>query len=804
MHARTEFSTTISEVYDIEYLRNMKDNNPAKIAFVSKFGGVPSKPITEVSLAESVAIVALHQVEAGGLIPLQSKSHGRTDPRQFRASCDLIRPKKAVEWDRPNGYRPTRTGQAKQIIKDIQRSVDIAHAAVGCSEKFLPTSHMIMWKEQNNANKSPRLIAWHCDQTTAVDPVAFTNRMLSCFGPKFDLLLKLVACYNDGIPYTITDKNGVEHSYDGKDHQQAIFTLVIKVPANSVYVLSHYLAGRSAVGFTKVQDEQGKFHDARLVFQHMTKMGSDTNGPRCIAVIDSVHETRALSDAFVTQFASGNLPAVFYSPPEILNSGSREITGLETYLKNWTTTVPKTLKTMKPFERHNIVRCGCTNCPEQASSFILSKPSGDDRGGLQTLESINAGDDYELEDIEQYLRCSAHAQLHDEDERIDDLCVRCYTKESVVAYNTCEICRPHHCNGVEVQGADKSSDRRFVCEGVEDGSKRGALLTNENSGKQEGVCFACDQARKRQHRERDNRKKGKTTRTINLVSHDVYCERIKIILRLKDKYPSVRMFHGKPTISWSTLVKDEVFTNSEACKGMDKTKCASLWKDFQNANSHIQTLDDFQTALEDGLILGSEAVSSLKRKKADKEAKKTKKKRKMSNTSSAVNIVPGSFSLPVPGVNGALDDETFLKGKSFIMTGIFIEVGGGDDDSIGVENLKSMIESFGGKVTTRSSKNTSEYQLSLFAPFHRYRCSLIPLLFITGFLLAGKNPVAKRFNDAKSKSIEIINLVRLNGLLKGQLTFERLGELEPLNSIEGFMGNAYQPATNASVSFGDS
>lgn len=75
--------------------------------------------------------------------------------------------------------------------------------------------------------------------------------------------------------------------------------------------------------------------------------------------------------------------------------------------------------------------------------------------------------------------------------------------------------------------------------------------------------------------------------------------------------------------------------------------------------------------------------------------------------------------------------------------------------------------------------------------------------FSTGFLLAGNNPVAKRFKDARAKSIEIINLVRLNGLLKGQLTFDRLGKLEALDSEE-FMGSAYQPATNASVSFGDS
>ena len=74
--------------------------------------------------------------------------------------------------------------------------------------------------------------------------------------------------------------------------------------------------------------------------------------------------------------------------------------------------------------------------------------------------------------------------------------------------------------------------------------------------------------------------------------------------------------------------------------------------------------------------------------------------------------------------------------------------------------------------------------------------------FRSDFLLVGLNPVAKRFKDARAKSIEIVNLVRLNGLLKGQLTFDRLDKLDELDSEE-FMGNAYQPATNASVAFGD-
>jgi len=174
-----------------------------------------------------------------------------------------------------------------------------------------------------------------------------------------------------------------------------------------------------------------------------------------------------------------------------------------------------------------------------------------------------------------------------------------------------------------------------------------------------------------------------------------------------------------------------------------------------------------------GSASGSKAKSAKVASKAESASKATKGRKR-----STANIVPGSYSMPVPGVDGAVDDEKFLSGKTFVMTGVFIEVGGGDDDSVGVENLKSMIESFGGKVTTRFSKKTS-------------------------FLLAGNNPVAKRFKDARAKSIEIINLVRLNGLLKGQLTFDRLGKLEALDSEE-FMGSAYQPATNASVSFGDS
>ena len=78
-------------------------------------------------------------------------------------------------------------------------------------------------------------------------------------------------------------------------------------------------------------------------------------------------------------------------------------------------------------------------------------------------------------------------------------------------------------------------------------------------------------------------------------------------------------------------------------------------------------------------------------------------------TSTGSNItVSGNFRILVPGKNGARE-ENFLCGQTFIITGTFPEVGGGDVNDAGVANVNAMIQSFGGKVNTRFSKNTSEY-----------------------------------------------------------------------------------------------
>ena len=74
-------------------------------------------------------------------------------------------------------------------------------------------------------------------------------------------------------------------------------------------------------------------------------------------------------------------------------------------------------------------------------------------------------------------------------------------------------------------------------------------------------------------------------------------------------------------------------------------------------------------------------------------------------------VVPGSFRVLVPGVDGAVADDA-LFGQSFVITGTFPEAGGGDADAVGVANVKAMIQSFGGSVITRFSKKSSECETS--------------------------------------------------------------------------------------------
>ena len=55
------------------------------------------------------------------------------------------------------------------------------------------------------------------------------------------------------------------------------------------------------------------------------------------------------------------------------------------------------------------------------------------------------------------------------------------------------------------------------------------------------------------------------------------------------------------------------------------------------------------------------------------------------------------FKLLTPGVDGSIEGR--LQDIRFVATGLFPELGGGEGLKIGRDNLKVMVESFGGKVT---------------------------------------------------------------------------------------------------------
>lgn len=82
-----------------------------------------------------------------------------------------------------------------------------------------------------------------------------------------------------------------------------------------------------------------------------------------------------------------------------------------------------------------------------------------------------------------------------------------------------------------------------------------------------------------------------------------------------------------------------------------------------------------------------------------------------SATSSASTIPSSSTSSTAStpaGSNAVAPNSTFLRGKTFVITGTFPEANGSGDDDAGIANVTAMIRSFGGKVITRFSKLASK------------------------------------------------------------------------------------------------
>jgi len=114
----------------------------------------------------------------------------------------------------------------------------------------------------------------------------------------------------------------------------------------------------------------------------------------------------------------------------------------------------------------------------------------------------------------------------------------------------------------------------------------------------------------------------------------------------------------------------------------------------------------------------------------------------------------------LPGIEGAMDGS-FLRGKFFIIFGSVIELN--PDAKAATAAATTMLESFGEKVKGRFSKEIE-------------------------FLLAGKDIDARKIRDATKKSVQVINLNRLQRLFKGD-TSDSLSQL-PGMTYKDFKGVA--------------
>lgn len=94
-----------------------------------------------------------------------------------------------------------------------------------------------------------------------------------------------------------------------------------------------------------------------------------------------------------------------------------------------------------------------------------------------------------------------------------------------------------------------------------------------------------------------------------------------------------------------------------------------------------------------------------------------------------------------PGVDGAVADA--LQGKRFVVTGVFPELGGGSGLKLGRDNMKAMIESFGGAVTTGISGKTD-------------------------YIIVGDEPGKKRLEEADKKGVPTIDRAVLRQALMGK------------------------------------
>lgn len=120
------------------------------------------------------------------------------------------------------------------------------------------------------------------------------------------------------------------------------------------------------------------------------------------------------------------------------------------------------------------------------------------------------------------------------------------------------------------------------------------------------------------------------------------------------------------------------------------------------------------------------------------------------------------FVIPKPGVGTAR--EGALAGKTCVLTGTFPEVGGGAGLTLGKDRATSMIESFGGRVTSAVSGKTD-------------------------LLVVGKEPGISKVSKARERGIPMVSLSDLKNEIEGNKALEDVEVMKINTFSSGYRGN---------------
>ena len=119
-------------------------------------------------------------------------------------------------------------------------------------------------------------------------------------------------------------------------------------------------------------------------------------------------------------------------------------------------------------------------------------------------------------------------------------------------------------------------------------------------------------------------------------------------------------------------------------------------------------------------------------------------------------------SIPKPGDSDYLSTSTSLNGITFVMTGVFPQIGGGTGLNLGKERTKALIQSFGGRVTGAISGKTD-------------------------ILLIGEQPGASKVSKARHANVKLLTINEfLNQLKTNTVRDQLLSDPHPELLIDSF------------------